>query len=369
MKQQLINYTKKLISFRSTNDQPDQLQLCAEWIRDELEKNITNPNVRIELVYNDHIPSVLAVLGEWKRPSVLLNGHFDVVPGKDSQFLADLKGDKIYGRGAADMKASVASLMLGFIETVNTLPHSSIGIMLTGDEEMGGEKGVKWLVDEGWEADLLVNFDGGYGETISNAEKGIIRAEFSYNGKPGASNRPWDGESAFDPLVNVHTVLTEMFPDTKKATAEDNWYSTFTVREFTAIAGKNENIHTAKYVISIYFTEDTSAEEILAAIQSRIPSSVQIEVPLIAPRVYIEPDQEEIVHFSNCFAKHLGFTPSIKGENGSSDARFFVDQNIPMIITKPKSGNPERDGEWVSISSTEKLTLALIDFLSEKFTK
>ena len=41
-------------------------------------------------------------------------------------------------------------------------------LMLTGDEESGGADGVEYLINDGWKTNLLVNFDGGYGEQISH---------------------------------------------------------------------------------------------------------------------------------------------------------------------------------------------------------
>lgn len=367
----LIPYTKKLISFESTDAQHLELRKCAEWIVAELQHNITHDNIRIELVSNGHIPSILAVNGQWKHPEILLNGHFDVVPGDQDQFspTIDSSGDKLFGRGAADMKAGVASLMIGFIETVNHFPDCSLGIMLTGDEEIGGSRGVQWLVEEhGWQTDLLINFDGGYGEAISHAEKGIINFTLESTGKRAKSNRPWDGVSAVDSLIAAHHALFEYFSNTHIATDEDNWHSTYTVREIVTNTTPHSNIHHAQLAGSVYFTEDMHIDDMITHLKSLIPSNVTFTPTIKIPRVFIKPDHPEILLFQQHYQKHLGFQPQIRGENGSSDARFFVPQDIPMIITKPKSGNPEADGEWVSISSAITLTRALIDFLASKAT-
>lgn len=364
--ERLESYINQLISFASTDDNHGELKKCAAWIENELKSHVHPERVRIEIVHKDHIPSVLAVQGDWKNPDILLNGHFDVVPGHDEQYTPQKDGDKIYGRGAADMKASVASLMIAFMETVNAYPDLSIGLMLTGDEEMGGARGVEYLVNEGWKTNLLVCFDGGFGETISHAEKGILRLRFSSKGKRAKVNNPWDGVSALESVIEIYHILEDLFPDYKKATAEDNWYSTFTPRAVHTKPNGNCVISHADFDVSIHFTEDIGAEKLIEKIKMRIPKNTTVEASIVVERVFVEKDNPEILHFKKCFEKELNKKVPIKGENGSSDARFFVPQNIPMILTKPKSGNPEADGEWVSLDSTQKLTNALIAFLAEK---
>ncbi len=363
MKKELTQLTTKLMQHESVEGHAD-LAMCAQWIESYLKKN-TPKTVRIQRTTYKSVPSVVAVQGAWKNPDILLSGHFDVVPGKRDDFVPRIHGDKIYGRGAADMKAGVASLMHGFITTVNERPDLSIGIMLTGDEESAGQHGTGHLAELGWKTGEVICFDGGYGESISHAEKGLLRLRFTSEGTTGRVHHRWEGRCALEGIVDAYDALRELFPCYNKATEEDNWHTTFTPKKVVTSPNENAVVDRAEMAVSIHYTETTTPEKLTATIQKKVPH-VKVTLEAAAPRVYVDPKSVEVQTFRKIYKKHLGRQPSIGTENGTSDARYFSHLNIPMIITKPKSGNPEQDGEWVSINSTVKLTKTLIDYLRSK---
>lgn len=363
LKIEIQRRTEALIRFRSADDNPAGLALCAKWLQKELHTHLPKKNIKIQLTTYRNIPSLVAVQGKWKHPRTLLNGHFDVVPGKSSQFTPIKKGDRLYGRGAADMKAGTASLLTAFIHAVHARPDLSIGLMLTGDEEVGGARGVEHLVKQGWKTDLLINLDGGNPEELSHAEKGILRLTFRSHGKSGRVHYPWEGKSALDDIIEVYTALEKLFPGRKIATAEDNWHSTFTPRSLITPPQKNSIIDFSELQVSIHFIEDCTPKQMMRMIRQHIPATVDMQAEYQIPRVWTDPASPTLLRFQKIYAKYLGRSPRIRGENGSSDARFFIGQNIPLIITKPVSGNAEQDDEWVSLSSTVRLTQAIEEFL------
>jgi succinyl-diaminopimelate desuccinylase len=364
MKKVLQNRIEHLIRFASTESQRDEQRACAEWIVKELKKSIRVGGVRMQIVTHNGVPSVVAMRGAWKQPEVLLNGHFDVVEAPQKQFKAITKGDRIYGRGAADMKGGVAALMTTFIEIINTT-QLSIGLILTGDEEVGGFNGTAWLVEQGWKPKTLINFDGGYGEQITHAEKGILRFSITAQGKAALASYLWEGKCAFEKMIHAYKTLHTMYPERHEATSERNWITTFAPTSVCTTSRNHKTmIDSATMNVSINFTENITPQALLKKIQQRLPG-MRMKTTIMAPRVWIRPNHPEILRFQKIYAKHLGRTPNIRGENGSSDARFFTHMNIPIIITKPVGGNPELDGEWVSVRSVEKLTRATIDFLRE----
>lgn len=365
MKKVLEQYIRTLIQFESTAKNSRGRSACARWIAKELKRTTQGHGVRVETVTHNGVQSVLAARGTWKKPDVLLNAHYDVVPGKPTQFKPQRDGDRLFGRGAADMKGGVASLMLAFSETIRTQPDLSIGIMITGDEEIGGQNGAEWLAKEGWKPKMLINFDGGYGEELTHAEKGILYFTMRAKGKTALPTYPWEAINAFDIIVNAYTKLREVFPQAHRASRENNWHTTWTVTNARAQSSKGENIvDEATVEIGVHFVEDVTPKALLKRIQGLLPE-VKITGDFFAPRVWMRADHPEMKRFQKIYTTELGHTPRIRGENGSSDARFFTHLNIPIIITKPKGGNPELDNEWVSLTSVEKLTRTTIRFLKE----
>ncbi len=365
-KKELERQISKLISFRSTADRPKQLLATAKWIQRELKRMTSRAHSESRIIVKNGVPSLLVVHGgKWKNPNILLNGHFDVVDGKKEDFKPYIKGDKLYGRGAADMKGSVIALMHAFAAATRERPNLSIGLMLTGDEEIGGKNGVEHLVDLGWRAKVLICLDGGYSEEISHAEKGILKLTLTTNGKTGRVHHPWEGICALDQMIEAYHALENIFPDRKKATENNNWFSTFTPKSIYTEPNGNKIIDTAKMDFSVHFTEDMTPAQMITRIKKRMPKGIHIEnTGMQAHRVFTDKNNPEIKKFQRHYKKHLGHMPNIRTENGSSDARFFAHLGIPSIITKPLSGNAEQDNEWISINSTVKLTRTLVDYLT-----
>jgi len=365
MKKILEQYTTKLISFESTTHNTAARKACAQWIAKTLTKETAGLGVQTKILSHNGVQSIVAMRGKWKHPDVLLNAHYDVVAGAKEQFIPRVTNGKIYGRGAADMKGGVASMIVAFIEALRANPSLSLGVMITGDEEIGGANGAAWLAKQGWKPKLLLNFDGGYSEQLTHAEKGIIYFSMTAKGKTALPTYPWKAKNAFDTLVNAYCKLREFFPNAQKATQNDNWYTTWTTTLVEAKSPSGETIvDKAKMEIGVHFVEDTTPKKLLQRIQKLLPE-VKISGDFFAPRVWMPTNHPQLKRFQKIYGQHLGHTPRIRGENGSSDARFFTHLNIPIIITKPLGGNPELDNEWVSLASVEKLTRATIQFLSE----
>ena len=94
--------------------------------------------------------------GAHRGQCVHFNSHIDVVEvgsgWTQNPFGGDLVGDKIYGRGACDMKGGLAASIIAAEAFIDTNPdfHGAIEISGTGDEESGGYGGVAYLAEKGF---------------------------------------------------------------------------------------------------------------------------------------------------------------------------------------------------------------------------
>src|SRR5262249_25611622 len=75
------------------------------------------------------------------RPAVLLNAHIDTVPAEPGQLKLTEKDGKLYGRGVMDMKFAIASFMTLVDTLKDNLQSYDFALLITGDEEVGGENG------------------------------------------------------------------------------------------------------------------------------------------------------------------------------------------------------------------------------------
>lgn len=169
-------------------------------------------------------PNVIATLpGEADR-TLLYNGHLDTVPFDATAWTYDPLGerdsDRLYGRGATDMKGPLAAMLHAaeaFVET-GTVPPVSLAFVAVGDEETGGEAGVSTLLEEG----VLSALDPAacvVGETtcageqysVTVADRGSIWLTLRAEGEAAHGSRPVLGDNAIDRLWEaIATVRTRL---------------------------------------------------------------------------------------------------------------------------------------------------------------
>ncbi len=145
------------------------------------------------------------------RPIVLLAAHYDAVPPGDgwstNPFEPIVKGDLVYGRGAADDKSG-ASLLVGLLQELKGL-RGSYYIAITGDEEVGGSDGLGHLVKvlpEIPDFAVIVDSDSGY---LTCGASGVVSGVISVTGKGGHAGYPFKARNPIDALPSVLSKLSE----------------------------------------------------------------------------------------------------------------------------------------------------------------
>jgi acetylornithine deacetylase len=143
----LTDMLARLVSFDTTS-RNSNLALI-DFVRDYLDRL----GVRSELVFDESgsKANLLATLGPAEQPGLVLSGHTDVVPvdGQDwssDPFVCTEVDDRLYGRGTADMKGFVATVLALVPEFLERRPRTPVHIALSYDEEVGC-KGVPRLLD------------------------------------------------------------------------------------------------------------------------------------------------------------------------------------------------------------------------------
>src|SRR3954453_12242990 len=85
------------------------------------------------------LPVLMAEVGPEDAPTVVLHGHLDVVPGLDGQFEPRVDGDRLYGRGAYDMKGALAAMLLT-AASMRDQESVRVRVGIVGDEESEEER-------------------------------------------------------------------------------------------------------------------------------------------------------------------------------------------------------------------------------------
>jgi succinyl-diaminopimelate desuccinylase len=149
--------------------------------------------------------------GLGSRPTVHLNGHFDVVPAGEGWTLDPFGGvvrdGKIYGRGSCDMKAGIAAAVFA-VEAIHRagieLP-GTVEVSGTVDEESGGFAGVAWLAEHGrissTRTDYCIIPEPLNVDRVCVGHRGVYWFEVAARGRIAHGSMPFLGVSAIDGMA------------------------------------------------------------------------------------------------------------------------------------------------------------------------
>ena len=179
-------------------------------------------------------PNLVATIpGETDR-TLLFNGHIDTVPFDPDEWAHDPLGervdDRLYGRGATDMKGPLAAMLYTaeqFAERDHK-PPVTLAVAVVSDEETGGAAGVSTLVDSGLLADLdpdacvigETTCSAGH-HSVTVADRGSIWLTLEAEGTAAHGSRPMLGDNAVDPLWAVIDLLRERLSARELPVGED----------------------------------------------------------------------------------------------------------------------------------------------------
>jgi acetylornithine deacetylase/succinyl-diaminopimelate desuccinylase-like protein len=159
---------------------------------------------------------VARMSGRSGRTALVLASHTDVVPAGDAQqwthppFEGDVEDGHLLGRGAADMKGTVAAQTMALIllkRSGAALAHG-VNFVCVADEEAGGAYGMGWVARERAEwvrGGLCLNEGGGFFIPVDGrdwcvlgvGEKGRFEIGATFHGRGAHAARPWQGDNAF----------------------------------------------------------------------------------------------------------------------------------------------------------------------------
>jgi succinyl-diaminopimelate desuccinylase len=171
------------------------------------------------------------VLAKWPvagaKKTLHFNAHYDVVPvsGKwkhGSPFSGAIDDGWMYGRGTADMKGSIASLLMAVraLRATKALPRLNVEISFTADEETDSALGTGWLVANApINPDYAIVMEGGEGRTVCCGHNGTLWLEVHVHGKPAHGSLPHKGINALEKM----SALVRAFDDYKRVLRRRTW--------------------------------------------------------------------------------------------------------------------------------------------------
>ncbi|MDD5726465.1 MAG: M20/M25/M40 family metallo-hydrolase [Patescibacteria group bacterium] len=351
----ILSLTQDLISCRSTDNRLDQIVKCLDLVQVSLKD--TGLDIK-RLDFEGH-PALVATKNT-KSPKIMLCGHIDIVEGDDEQFKPRIDGDKLYGRGALDMKSGVAVLVAAIKEA--TTKNQDVGLILTSDEESGGFHGTQAILEQGYSCQVAVLPDGGKAaHRIVQKAKGVLWVELKAKGKGAHGSVPWQGENAIHKLIKAIDQVQALFASLEDH-KHDHWTATCNLGQIQGGSHTNQVPESATARCDIRFTEHESENEIMERLKKSLPDGVMAEKVVTANMTFTPLDNPYVQLFMQS-VRDQGREPEITVDYGSSDARFFSERKIPVIICQPDGDGHHGKNEWVSIKGIQDYYETVIRFL------
>ena len=357
MDREYLELFKQLIRLKTTHDAENMPEhdRCRELLMEEAEKR----GLKTRLIASDPYPSLLAGLDvETLNPSLMLSCHLDVVPALEEQFEPQIEGSRMMGRGVSDMKFAVPV----FFDVWDRLDAGKEKILLvfTFDEEIGGNKGIRYLLDEvGLRPDVAFIPDGGDNFQIEAAEKGVFLFRVKTAGKSAHGSRPWLGDNAIDKMLAIYSDLRGEFPFVH---SPEQWTQTLNLGNITGGEAANQVPDSCEASFDLRFVEGRTAEEIKDRVQSIVGERGEFAPQVMGNNFYLDMALWCSRLFQDAAIRHLSHAMPIYRSEGASDARFFTQYKIPVIISKPVCAGHHSDHEWIDLESISTYTNILFDF-------
>jgi acetylornithine deacetylase/succinyl-diaminopimelate desuccinylase-like protein len=195
---------------------PGDTRAVAEAAAAIIRAAVPGAEVHVHAASADVHNVVARLRGNGAGRRIILNGHLDTYPiGDASAWTTDprgeIRGGRLYGRGAADMKGGIAASIAALASLAQNRLHwpGEAVLTLAGDEESMGPLGTKWLMDHVPEAtgDWAIIGDAGSPHVLRFGEKGFLWVEIDAIGKAAHGAHVHLGDNAIERLMAALTRL------------------------------------------------------------------------------------------------------------------------------------------------------------------
>lgn len=306
-------------------------------------------------------------------PVFVFAGHTDVVPPGPLErwdfppFTPEIRDGKLFGRGAADMKGSLAAMIIACENFIKKYPdHSgSIAFLITSDEEGqaidGTAKVVEYLQNQHEKIDYCLigeaSSEQQLGDTIKIGRRGSLHGKLIIEGKQGHVAYP---QKADNPIHKAAAALAALAATHWDAGNEQFPPTTFQISNIHGGTGA-DNVIPGELEILFNFRYSTAstAEELqqnVLNILDRHALRYRIEWR-ISGKPFLTASKELINAATQAISEIAKIQPKLSTSGGTSDGRFIATTGCQVIEIGPNNSSIHQINEHVDIEELEKLSL------------
>jgi len=358
-----LNLTKELISKKSITP-------LDEGCQDLLINRLELLGFKIEKMPYGKVKNFYARKGH-EAPLLVFAGHTDVVPtGPEVEwssppFEPTIKNDRLYGRGAADMKASLAAFIISIEEFLakNKDHKGSIGLLITSDEEGiavdGTVKVIEALKNRKEKIDFCIVGEPTcvrkFGDTIKNGRRGSLSAKLKVKGIQGHIAYP---ELIKNPIHDVAPAIDDLV---KTIWDEGNEYFPKTSWQISNINGGTGATNVVPGEVEILFNFRYSSASTADALKSRFEKILhkhQLTYDIDwehSGEPYLTEKGSLVNLLSDAVEEISGTKPTISTTGGTSDGRFISKLCDQVVEFGPINESIHKINENVIVNDIETL--------------
>lgn len=304
-------------------------------------------------------------------PVVCFAGHTDVVPTgpldkwNSNPFAPEIRDGYLYGRGAADMKTSLAAFVVGIERFVAAHPDhkGSIALLLTSDEEGDAIDGtvrvVETLKARGELLDCCIvgepTSTAKLGDVIKNGRRGSLSGKLTVKGKQGHVAYPHLGRN---PVHLAAAALAELTAATWDAGNEYFPPTTFQISNIHAGTGATNVIPgTLEVLFNFRFSTATTVDELKTTVHA-ILDKHGLEYELVwnqGGKPFLTPRGTLVEALSGAIKAATGLDTELSTTGGTSDGRFIADICPQVVELGPVNATIHQINECVAVADMEPL--------------
>lgn len=316
-----------------------------------------------------------------RAPLFVFAGHTDVVPpGPLDQWTSDpfeavIRDGYLYGRGAADMKSSLAAMVTAcerFI-TSHADHRGSIAFLITSDEEGPSVNGtvkvidvlqsrneqIDWcLVGEPTSKDIT-------GDIIKNGRRGSLNGILEIRGRQGHVAYP---QLADNPIHRAAPALAELAAVEWDTGNEFFPPTTFQISNIKAGSG-TENVipGTLKILFNLRFSTESTADSLQSRIEEILTRhGLDYEITWkLSGKPFLTPAGELVDAARTAIKSTLGIETLLSTTGGTSDGRFIAPTGAQVVELGPVNATIHQTNECVNVSEVDKLTVIYEEILKQ----
>jgi acetylornithine deacetylase len=308
-------------------------------------------------------PNVVAVArGLGSGRSLMLNAHTDTVgvAGMTDPFTPRIESHRLYGRGAYDMKGSLAACMLATAEAARRGFAGDVVLTAVADEEFASVGTEAVAVDVRTDAAIVTEPTE---MQVAVAHRGFVSLEIETRGRAAHGSRP---EIGIDAIAKMGRVLVgiEQLDARLRATPTHTYLSSGSVHASIIEGGQEYSSYPARCVLQA--ERRTIPGETISMVERELheildgagvgDDEFSAELRLLASREPFEvAESEAIVELVRRNAGAvLGALPALVGVPFWADSALLAEAGIPTVLFGPRGEGAHAEVEWVEIADLER---------------